>query len=298
MLLILGLAGLLATTPAPVPVPAPQPALQHCATARDLAISIALEDGDGQRVWQALQMQALAQVLRDEARREAEALVADGLVPPDGPPWPQIVARIHDPERLGAMFRDSLDRAAARIAPDLLDRALRFYETGQGGRMVALENAARRAMLDPQAEEAARWAFARADRLGLPRAALIRRLIDEADLVAPNVATGMNASVAFSQGFAEGGGFDMAPTPDQMLAEAWAQQDEIAYEAEAWMQAFLMLAYAPLSDAEIETYIGFATSPEGQALADLMFAGFDAVFVQTSREMGLAAARRSPESRL
>ncbi|MFN3526495.1 MAG: hypothetical protein ACK4YU_10430, partial [Paracoccus sp. (in: a-proteobacteria)] len=160
------------------------------------------------------------------------------------------------------------------------------------------ENSARRAMLDPEIEDAARSAFARADGQDAPRARLIRRLIDEADLIAPNVATGMNASVAFSQGFAEGGGFDMAPTPDEMLAEAWAQQDEIAFEAEAWMQAFLMLAYSPLSDAEIEAYIAFATSAEGRALADLLFAGFDAVFVQTSREMGLAAALRETGERL
>lgn len=294
MLIILGLAGLLGATAADAP--------QHAAVwgggSGPHVIAVSMDETADQRIWAALRMEALVPTLRDEARHEAEALVAEGLIAPEGPPWPEIVARIHDPERLGEMFRHSLGRAAERVDAVELDRALTFYEDGPGGRLVGLENSARRAMLDPEIEDAARMAFARADAQNAPRARLIRRLITEADLVAPNVATGMNASVAFSQGFAEGGGFDMAPTRDQMLAEAWAQHDEIAFEAEAWMQAFLMLAYSPLSDAEIEAYIAFATSPSGQALADVLFSGFDAVFVQTSREMGLAAAAREPGQRL
>ena len=253
---------------------------------------VAQDQHEGQRIWDALQMQALVPTLQQEARSGAAQLVEEGLMSPGPPAWPEIVARIHDPARLGPMFRDALGRAAGQADPVLLDRALAFYETGPGLRLAALEHSAREAMLDPEVEEAARLAFERADEAQEPRARLIRRLIDEADLVSPNVATGMNTSIAFSQGFAEAGGFDMAPTPDELLADAWGQQDEIAIEAETWMQAFLMLAYSPLSDAQIEAYIDFATAPEGLLLADLLFNGFDEVFVQTAREMGLAAAIR------
>ncbi|SCY57328.1 hypothetical protein [Paracoccus tibetensis] len=244
------------------------------------------------RVWDALGLEAMVPILREEAVREAETLEAEGLVAPGGIPWARTVAQIHAPDRLRRAFEESLGQGAALLDPALLDEALGFYETGPGGRLVQLEVSARQAMLEPEVEDAARARFAEADLAQAPRALLIRRLIDEADLLAPNVATGMNASVAFSQGFAEGGGFDMPPTMDELLAEAWGQEAQIEAEAEAWMQAFLMLAYSPLSDAEIEDYLSFASSRAGRALSDLLFAGFDTVFVQTSREMGLAAAMR------
>lgn len=254
-------------------------------------IHVQLSETPQQRVWSVLRLGELMPVLRDEARREAEQMEEDGLAGPDGLDWADVVAVIHDPTRLEAIFLEALSEPAARAEPAVLDAALAFFETGPGARLVLLETEARRAMLDPDLEDAARDAFARADRAGNARVDLIRRLIDEGDLLAPNVATGMNASVAFSEGFAEGGGFAMAPSPEEMLAEAWGQQDEIEFEANAWMEAFLFLAYAPASDAEIEAYIAFAASPGGRLLADLLFIGFDRLFVQTSREMGWAAAQ-------
>ncbi|MBW7056451.1 DUF2059 domain-containing protein [Paracoccus bogoriensis] len=270
----------------------PAAPLPHPAHASAPLWQVAQEQHQGQRIWDALQMQALVPTLQQEARSGAAQLVEEGLMSAGSPGWPEIVSRIHDPARLGPMLRHALGRAAEQADPALLDRALAFYESGPGLRLAALEHSARAAMLDPEIEEAARLAFQSADAAQGSRARLIRRLIDEADLISPNVATGMNTSIAFSQGYAEAGGFDMVPTPDELVADAWAQEDEIAIEAETWMQAFLMLAYSPLSDAEIESYIDFATAPEGLLLADLLFNGFDEVFVQTAREMGRAAAMR------
>lgn len=260
-----------------------------CSDARP--VQVQMTETPHQRVWSALHLDALMPVLQEEARQEARQMEADGVPGANGLAWPDVVAAIHDPARLEAMFLDALSDPAARAQPDMLDAALAFFETGPGAKLVMFETRARQAMLDPDVEDAAREAFARADRAGNPRVDLIRRLIDAGDLLAPNVATGMNASVAFSEAFAEGGGFGMAPSAEEILAEAWGQQDEIEFEANAWMEAFLFLAYAPASDAEIETYIAFAASPEGRLLADLLFIGFDRVFVQTSREMGWAAAQ-------
>lgn len=283
MLLILGLTGLLGLGAAMPGLAAEErPQLIQMVEPRPIAA----------RVWEALALDQMLPILREEAMREAEQLEAEGLVAPGGIPWAVTVGQIHAPERLQRAFEVSLAEGARRLDPAALDAALGFYDSGLGRRIVQLEISARRAMLAPEVEEAARAAFTDAELAQTDRALLIRRLIDEADLLAPNVATGMNASIAFSQGFAEGGGFDMPPTLEELLAEAWGQEAQIEAEAEAWMQAFLMLAYSPLSDAEIEEYLAYATSPAGRALSDLLFAGFDAVFVQTSREMGLAAALR------
>lgn len=244
------------------------------------------------RLWQVLDLGAIMTVLRDEAVAEATRMEAEGLIEGSGPPWPVTVARIHATARLETGFRAGVAGAIGRVDPAMLDRALRFHASDLGRRVVALEVSARRAMLEDGVDGDARAAFDRADAQGLPRAAQIRDLIARGDLIAPNVAGGLNAAIAFSRGFAEGGGFDMPPTPQQMMADAWAQRDQIEAEATAWLQGFLMLAYAPLSDAELAIYADHAASAEGKALSQLLFAGFDHAFGQVSRDMGLAAALR------
>lgn len=242
------------------------------------------------RLWQALDLATLMPVLRDEALAEAAEMGAGMFESGSSIGWMESVARIHETARLEALFREALSRSLRPAAADRIDRALDFYEDDLGRRLVGLETTARQAMLDPDTEEAAREAFADAASRQAPRVSQIQRLIDEADLVGPNVAGGLNAAIAFSQGFAEGGGFDMPMSEEQMLADAWSQEAEIRAATLGWMEAYLMLAYSPLSDDDLERYVVFAGSSAGQALSALLFAGFDALFRQTSRDLGLAAA--------
>ncbi|WP_410219401.1 hypothetical protein [Paracoccus sp. (in: a-proteobacteria)] len=251
-----------------------------------------------QRLWQVLDMQTMMPILRQEAVNEAARLQAEGLIQGNGRSWPEVVAQIHHDARLEALFRDGASAALARVDGQLLAEGLEFYETELGRRMVGLETSARRALLQEEVEASATEDFARARADGNPRAEQILRLIDGADLVAPNVASGLNASVAFSRGFAEGGGFDMPLTEQQMMAEAWAQQEQIEADATNWLQGFLMLAYSPLTDTEMEDYIAFATSPAGKILAQILYGAFDRVFARTSYDMGLAAALRLQGRRL
>ncbi|MBM3605308.1 MAG: hypothetical protein FJX25_11290 [Alphaproteobacteria bacterium] len=245
-----------------------------------------------QRLWQALDLGAMMPILQEEAVREAVKMEAEGLIQGGGRPWPEVVAQVHQPDRLAALFQAAVLVAQDRVDAALLDQGLNFYEQGPGRRLVALETSARRAMLEEEVEADAIAAFARAEAEGHPRAVQIQRLIEEADLVSPNVAGGLNALVAFSRGFAQGGGFDMPLTEEQLMADTWAQQEQIEADAQEWLQAFLMLAYAPLSDGEMEDYIAYATSPAGQALALVLYAAFDQVFEQASFDTGLAAALR------
>ncbi|MDB6178852.1 DUF2059 domain-containing protein [Paracoccus sp. Z330] len=245
-----------------------------------------------ERIWQDLDMTALMPILHDEALVEAELMQQDMSGRTDSARWLEIVSRIHAPQRLKQHFFVGATQALDTRPrdDDDIERALAFYETELGQRIIGLETAARLAMLDPGAESAARDAFLDAASHGHPRVGQIARLIDDADLVGPNVAGGMNALMAFSRGFAEGDGFDMAMTEQQILSDAWAQEPEIRAQTLGWMEAYLLLAYSPLSDRELEEYIDFAGSPEGRALSSVLFAGFDALFQQTSWNLGFAAA--------
>lgn len=241
-------------------------------------------------VWQIMRMESLARVMRDEAIAEAEEMAA-GMFPGGGSGrWLDRVGAIHHPARFRALFMAGMaDAMTGRPADDML-AGLAFYRTALGQRILTLETSARVAMLDAEVEAGARAAFRSALARRDPRAGRILRLIRTADLIEPNVAGGLNAAIAFSSGFQEGGGLPVPLSRDQMIREAWAQEAQLRAETEAWMTAYLFLAYAVLGDAELDRYIAYAGSAGGAALAQLMFAGFDAVLAQTSRDMGLAAA--------
>ena len=53
-----------------------------------------------------------------------------------------------------------------------------------------------------------------------------------------------------------------------------------------WVYPFLTLAYQPLSDDELQSYIDFSETPAGQRVNAAMFQAYDAVFDQISRDLG------------
>lgn len=241
-------------------------------------------------VWDVMRLDTLAQLMRDEALAEAATMAAT-MFPRGGTGrWLDQVAAINDPARIRTLFVNGMAGAMVTADPGDVQDGLAFYRTVFGQRLLQLEAQARLAMQDDQTEAAARDAFAQAVRVRDPRAARIIRLIRAADLIEPNVTGSLNATIAFSRGFHAGGGFQAPPSDDEITRNAWAQEARIRTETEAWIGAYLFRAYGVLGDAELDRYIAYATSPGGRTLSRLMFAGFDAVLVVTSRDKGRAAA--------
>ncbi|MDQ1899406.1 hypothetical protein RAH32_02960 [Paracoccus sp. WLY502] len=241
-------------------------------------------------LWDVMQLDRLAPVLRDEAVAEGAEMAAT-MFPRGGTGrWLGQVAAIHAPPRIQALFMRGAVESLTTMDPADLQAGLTFYGTRLGQRLLALETTARVAMLDKDVEAAARAAWAQAQRRSTPRAARIARLIDAADLVDPNVAGGLNASIAFARGFQAGGGSSMPLAEGEVIQNAWAEEPELRADTESWIGAYLFLAYSSLGDRELEAYIAFAESSAGGALSRVMFAGFDRVFTQTAHDMGLAAA--------
>ena len=241
-------------------------------------------------VWDVMRLDGLMPVLRDEAVAEGRDMAA-ALFPDGGTGrWLDRVSAIHDPARVKALFLQGMAGVMPGVNQRDVEAGLAFYSTVFGQRILALETSARIAMLDPDTEAAARDAFAQAMRRRDPRAARVVRLIRSADLIDPNVAGSLNGAIAFSRGFQAGGGFPM-PLPDgQIIQEAWEREARTRADIEAWIGAYLFLAYAVLGNAEFDRYTAYAASDGGQALSRLMFAGFDAMVSTTSYDMGLAAA--------
>jgi len=205
-----------------------------------------------------------------------------------GSGWTEAVKRIYDPEVMEAAV-------TARLAADLDDEQvatlLEFFASERGRTIISFEVSAREALLDPDIEAAAetRLAELRADED--PRLDLVARFVEANDLVESNVMGAMNSNYAFYQGLVEGDAFPGAMTENDILADVWSQEDQIRFDTEQWVYAYLSMAYQPLSDADLEAYIAISETPSGRSLNRALFEGFDDMYVAISGALGLAAAR-------
>lgn len=241
------------------------------------------------RMAEVMRLGDLFQVLRDEGLAHGAGLETDMFPSGGGQGWRDELSAIYDAPRLQAAFTDAL-KADLSAQPETLEAIVAFFGTDLGQRIVGLEIEARRTFLDTAAEEAARVAAEDASAARDPRVALIDRMIEAGDMLEMNVAGAMSGSLAFSTGMADAGAYGAMPR-DQILSDVWGQEDQIRADTSTWLHAYLGLAYAPLTEAELETYVEFWESPAGQRLNAALFTAFDSVFRQVSLDLGRAAGR-------
>ena len=240
-----------------------------------------------------LRIGEVIEVLRDEGLTYGETLDRDMLGGSGGALWSDQVARVYAADRMEDMVQIALLNG---MNEDQIDRSLAFFDTPRGQRILSLETSARRAMVDPEVEQMAFDAYgARAGDGDDRRLAQITRLIEVNDLIERNVAGTLNSNYYFLRGLAEGGGSEQSDS--QMTADTWAQEDDIRADTREWIYGFMLLAYDPLSDADLEAYIAYSGTPAGQALNAALFDGFDAMYLVISRDLGrlVAEAMRSSD---
>lgn len=237
---------------------------------------------------EALALPEMVAVMRQEGLAYGEEIAA-GLFGGPGPAeWTAAVAAIYDAGRIEARLREAL---AERLGPDEIAAILAFFTTEPGRTFVRLELSAREAMLDDAVEELARETAALALAEGTARYRLVERFVAANDLIEANVASAMNANYAYYIGLLDGGGLPPEVTADRLLADVRGQEAAIRRNTTEWIFSYLMLAYQPAGDADLEAYIAFSETGPGRALNRVLFGAFDSVFNDISRSLGLAAAR-------
>ena len=237
-------------------------------------------------LFQVLLLDDMVSVLRREGLDYGVTLQRD-LFPEGGTGWQGQVSVIYDQTRLAAEFKGSLRK---EIPAEHLDDLLDFFTSELGRQVTQLELSAREALLDDALEQAADEM--RDDMLAdhPPRLDQLQRFIEVNDLTEANVASALNANLAFYQGLNRGGGFPDPLSEADILRDVWTQEPAIRKETGQWLLSFLGLAYQPLSAADLEAYIAFSETPAGQMLNRAQFAAFDALFADVSQRLGVAAA--------
>lgn len=241
---------------------------------------------------QTLRLEDLFTVLRDEGIAFGDQLEVDMFPGGGGPRWQGAVNAIYDTQALHASFVATLESELA-ADPETLADIMAFYRSDLGQRIVGLEIDARKAFLDVASEEAARVAaedrFAARD----PKVKLVDRIITAGDMIEMNVAGALSGNLAFMTGMSETGAYGPALPAEDMMADVWGQEDQIRADTTSWLHAYLGLAYAPLTEAELGDYAEFMESPAGQRLNSALFTAFDQVFRQVSYDLGRAAGLAS-----
>lgn len=229
-------------------------------------------------------------IMREEGRAYGEDLEGQFFPGAGGEDWARQVAAIYDPARLLPVFQATFAKALAQSGADPAPM-LAFFASPLGRRIVTLELSARRALLEDSVDEAARQKMDEMRIEAPPRLQLLETYITANHLIDMNVASALNANLAFMHGLGAAGAFRKGLSEEELLAEVWSQEDAVRSETADWMLKFVILAYGPLEDAEVVAYTDFSRSPEGSALNRALFAGFDAVFAQVSNELGRAVGR-------
>lgn len=251
-----------------------------------LALPAAAEDA-AREVFDALRLGDLIEVMAREGVSYGDTLAGDMFPGRAGSGWQETVAAIYDPDAMEAVV---LGRLRAELEGVEVGPIVDFFTSDTGRRIVDLELSAREAMVDDDIEEAAieRYRALRAE--GGDFLELLDAFVEVNDLVEQNVVGAMNSNLAFYKGLMAGGAFGRDMTEDQALRDVWAQEPEIRTETEEWVYGYLALAYAPLDAEELQAYVDFSRTPEGQALNRALFSAFDDMYVGISRALGRAAA--------
>ena len=236
----------------------------------------------------AVGMPDLIEIMREEGIDYGVTLKEELFPGRGGDSWQAVIRRTYDGERMLNAFAD---RFAAELENDDVQPMLDFFTSDLGRRIVAFEIGARRALLEDGIEEAAIETWEEARDEGSERLAQIERFVEVNDLVESNVMGAMNANYAFYTGLLDGNAFPRQLTEDQVLSDVWGQEEAIREDTTEWVFSYLMLAYGPLSDEDLEVYTALSETDEGRALNRALFAAFDDVFTDISRTLGLAAAR-------
>lgn len=241
------------------------------------------------RLAEVMRLGDLFEVLSEEGMSHGAELQMDMFPSGGGAEWEAEVAGIYDAQRLNLAFTEAL-QAALATQPEALEEVIGFFASDLGQKIVGLEIEARRAFIDTATEEAARVAAEDAAAARDPKVALIRQMIEAGDLLEMNVAGALSGSLAFMTGMSDSGAYGAIPQ-DQLLSDVWGQEEQVRADTSTWLYAYLGLAYHPLTEAELQSYVAFWESPAGQALNAGLFSAFDTVFREVSLDLGRAAGR-------
>ena len=243
------------------------------------------------RLSEIMKIGGVMDAMRAEGLDYAKTLEEQMFPGKGGVQWQTAVDLIYDPATMRKNFDAALS-AELVAEQDAVARMAEFFGSDLGQRILTLELASRAALMDADTKEAAKVTVDDMTAAKDPRLQIYTKFEQTNDLIESNVAGGLNANLAFFHGMAEAGGFAKDMSEDEMLAEVWSQEADVRMQSGEWLYSYMVLAYQPLSDADMAAYQAFSETAEGKILNRATFVAFDKLFTAISHDLGRAAAQQ------
>ena len=183
---------------------------------------------------------------------------------------------------------EALPKAKAEVA-------LRFFSKGLGAQAALLETSARSAISYEEVEVAAIQMAKEAKSVNTVRYSMLEQNIKDLELVELNMTGAFSAQYAFLSNLSALD--DMPLNNDDIVSLLLESEDEMRQKIVDWLMGFTHLAYTPLSDEELKTYLNFLSSANGKVLNKTLFHIFNDLSVKTSGDLAgvIVSFRRARE---
>ncbi|WP_317054704.1 DUF2059 domain-containing protein [Roseovarius rhodophyticola] len=241
----------------------------------------------------ALRINETVEIMRKEGLRYGSELGVEMLPGVNAKAWQDQVARIYDTDKMAQVVTQGFETA---LDGKEIAEVVAFFTSETGQEIISLELSAREAFLNEDTEMAAMDAYERARDENSHLFQQVETLISDSDLVDYNVMGALNSNLMFYRGLADGGAFEMSE--EDMLADVWSQEGDVRNDSEGWLGAFLILAYQPLDDAELEAYAEVYRSEQGKVLNAAIFEAYDQMYEELSYLLGRAVAQQMQSEEL
>ena len=163
------------------------------------------------------------------------------------------------------------------------EAALRFFSKGLGAQAALLETSARSAISYEEVKVSAIQLAKELKSANTVRYLMLEKNIKDLELVELNMTGAFSAQYAFLSNLSALA--DMPLTKGDIVALLLESEDEMRQEIVDWLMGFMHMAYTPLSDEELKTYLSFLSSSDGKVLNKTLFYIFNDLAVKTSGDL-------------
>ncbi len=234
-----------------------------------------------EKLYAALQLNKIVTILHDEG-------IADGLktgVVYLGKDYDEKAFRaaLDGVYSLESMESELKSGIAESLTLETATHVLDFFNGDLGRQIATLETSARTVISDAAVERIVIDVAKSAKTENPKRYNLLEKNIIEMGFVELNMTGAFSAQFAFLSELSKLE--NVTITHDEILAMLRQSEAEMREEIKDWLMGFSYLAYQPLSDDELGTYLGFLTSSSGKELNSILFNTFNALALQTSQEL-------------
>lgn len=251
-----------------------------------LPVQLAADSSDAGRLLELMRFDQLAEVSREEGISGNASVLEDFGLTSNEAFWLEELDVIFDEGKTEEMFRTSFAKAYNQRS--IVD-AIAFLGSEAWMRAYDLQIDTSLLLTDPALEEAAVIHYWEHIENNSPRVPLIEDLVASTDLVEQNIAGAMNAMLAFNRGMTFVSS-DLGYPDEEMIALLYASETELRLEISEWLHAYYLVAYLPLTEADISQQIEFWTSQAGQDISAAMMLSYDVVHNDQSFAVGRALA--------